>query len=328
MNLLTASHPGLLGQVPVPLHNTARGTGRSRLGTLKFSLSDSDLASATRPLSDVLSHVGGIGVASASHKDTEAGAACTEAQDMVLTAASFGGMDLSKAPQLAAALAALLRDARKRLQTRIRRSELRCRDALSIELARRWRAWFGVHAGPVVAAARPFCIDRVRMAFEVRNCRLNSATVAAISVLPLSTLPLQPVTPGDRVLLSPPARTAHSDGGGMAGPTPTPPTERDDDPTPHGAKTGAAPATPAAQTTPQESRRRGSSRSDGTTSSGGGGSADEGTSSEREYVYSKRVTTVTRRTAEGEVTETNTHITRKHVRRILRGASASELPEA
>ena len=177
VNLLANSQGGAMACVPVPLHNTNRGTGRNRLRTLRRSMSDSDIDAPVQPFGGVLGDVKDINPFGKGAP--RAAATHVESDEMVLTADSFLGLDLADATVLKSVVAALLRDSRKRLWQRIRRVELRLRDELVTELSRRWRVWFGVHAAAVVVAATPYTIDRVKMAFQVRHCRVIPEVIQA-----------------------------------------------------------------------------------------------------------------------------------------------------
>lgn len=173
VNLLASNPGGAMSCVPIPLHNTNKGTGRNRLRTLRRSMSDSDIDTPVQPFGGVLGSVHDINPFGKGKP--RAGAGYIESDEMVLTADSFIGLDLADSAVMKYVVSALLRDSRKRLWQRIRRVELRLRDDLMIEISRRWRVWFGVHAAAVVVAATPFTIDRVKMAFQVRHCRVIPA---------------------------------------------------------------------------------------------------------------------------------------------------------
>jgi len=73
--------------------------------------------------------------------------------DHILCATSFEATDLTSDDALQAACKALCRDARKRIWTKVRRREKQMKDALLIELARRWRSWFDMDADAAIGVS-------------------------------------------------------------------------------------------------------------------------------------------------------------------------------
>lgn len=73
---------------------------------------------------------------------------------------SFAHLNLADDVVLRASIKQLCCDARKRIWVKIRRREQKMRDAVAIELARRWRSWFDVDAETVIGVTEPMVSDR------------------------------------------------------------------------------------------------------------------------------------------------------------------------
>ena len=96
----------------------------------------------------------------------------------ILRAKSFAHCDLTDKKVLAAAAADLARDARKRIWAKVRKREQQMRDAVKIELTRRWRSWFEMDASAAIKATKTAVSDGHWLTREVSVLKLSELVQA------------------------------------------------------------------------------------------------------------------------------------------------------
>ncbi|KAA0147765.1 hypothetical protein FNF29_07110 [Cafeteria roenbergensis] len=96
----------------------------------------------------------------------------------ILRAKSFAHCDLTDKKVLAAAAADLARDARKRIWAKVRKREQQMRDAVKIELTRRWRSWFEMDASAAIKATKTAVSDGHWLNREVSVLKLSELVQA------------------------------------------------------------------------------------------------------------------------------------------------------